>query len=339
MIVLRHVAITLLLVLSGNSFATADDDDTNSSETIVLIGGHRLLELDAQTRKNAGIETVPAQARRYRPEMEAYGKVLDITPLLNLRLQLMTAKVRHDSAAEKNRLSRAGMTRLQDLHRNDAVSTRQLQEQLAQWQTDRALADETALQRRMTIVSSLQQWGNKLTDWFTQASSPEADDIIRHKKQLLQITLPTGVVLPDDVASIRIFVSGDPHNAIAAQLVDAAPQVDPLTQGRQYFFLADNTDLPSGLHVTALIPSQNDSLDGVVIPRAALLWHMGQAFVFIEIDDGRFVRRDIESYRELEGDYFVSSAIKNGERVVSKGAQTLLSQQLRAQIPDEDDDD
>jgi hypothetical protein len=34
--------------------------------------------------------------------------------------------------------------------------------------------------------------------------------------------------------------------------------------------------------------------------------------------------------------YFVSAALKPGEEIVTTGAQTLLSQQLKAQIPDED---
>ncbi len=250
----------------------------------------------------------------------------------------MTFEVRHSSAAEKNRLSRAGTARLKDLHRNDAVSTRQLQEQLAQWQTDRAVANETELQHRMVVFSSLQRWGQTLTDWFTRSASPEADDIISRRKQLLQIVLPPGAVLPPNVDDIRIAPGGDRQTAVAARLVGAAPQVDPATQGRQYFFVSDGGDLPVGMRVFAWIPDRSEGVDGAMIPKGALLWHLGLAFVFVEVDDGRFVRRSIEDYLDLGDGYFVPAAIHPGERIVSSGAQTLLSQQLRARIPDEDDD-
>lgn len=333
----RHFPIVCFITFSSIGWA-GDDETTRLDEASVLIDGHRPLELAAQPREFSGIETAAAESYRYRPEFTANGKVLDITPLITLRLQAMTAAVRHASAVEKTRLSRAGMTRLQDLHRNEVVSTRKLQEQLAQWQTDRAIANETALQQKLTIVSSLQQWGNTLTDWFTRAQSPMANDIIANKKQLLQITLPPGKTLATDIETVRISVAGDRSQTLSARLVDTAPQVAPLTQGRQYFFLVDNADLPAGLHITASIPSQNEAIDGVLIPRDALLWHLGQTFVFIEIENGRFIRRDIDDYWPAEGGYFVSSMIQAGEKVVERGAQTLLSQQLRERIPDEDDD-
>ncbi|WP_305910101.1 hypothetical protein Q9L42_001975 [Methylomarinum sp. Ch1-1] len=328
--VCRQPWFILVFSLAVSAFAHADSETLDSPLR---------LQLNHQAQQISGIAIVSAKPTDYRAEFTAYGKVLDISPLLTLRQNYLSTAARYNSATAKSNLSRNGMDRLRNLHRHEAVSTRQLQEQQSQWQTAKALTEEAALQRRMIIASSRQQWGDTLTDWFTRPTSPEADDIIEHRTQLLQITLPAGYLLPASVDSIRISASGKRRDALAARLLAAAPRVEPFSQGRQYFFLIEQADLPAGLQLMAWIPRQKERLKGVIIPRSALLWHLGQSFVFIKLSDERFSRRAIDHYQEVAEGYFIADTIAAGERVVSSGAQMLLSQQLRAQIPDEDDDD
>lgn len=334
--VIRQFGFILLFGLITTSFAYAADDDDDAQESSSF-NVQALIELDETAQKLAGIETEAAQRQHYRPEYLAHGKVLDITPLLMLRQQYLSAASQYDSAKAQLKLSGQSMSRLQNLHRHEAVSTRRLQEQQSQWQSVKVIADTASQQRQLILADSLQHWGQTLTDWFTEPSSIIVDDIIAHRSQLLQITLPAGRSLPETVDTIQVTPDG--QNTELCRLVAAAPRVDPLTQGRQYFFLLDKTNLPTGLHLIAHIPAQRDSLEGVFIPRSALLWHLGQAHVFIKVNDEQFEQRPIKDYLKSNDGYFVTDAISPGETIVSRGAQMLLSHQLRGQIPDEDDDD
>ena len=77
---------------------------------------------------------------------------------------------------------------------------------------------------------------------------------------------------------------------------------------------------------------------GVIIPKSALIWYMDQAFVFLKTTEETFSRRTLDHYLASADGNFIADAIKPGEQVVTKGAQMLLSEDLRGQIPKEDDD-
>jgi hypothetical protein len=65
---------------------------------------------------------------------------------------------------------------------------------------------------------------------------------------------------------------------------------------------------------------------------------MDQALVYLKTAEETFSRHTIEHYFASAGGYFIPDAINPGEQVVTKGAQMLLSEELRGQIPKEDDD-
>jgi hypothetical protein len=91
------------------------------------------------------------------------------------------------------------------------------------------------------------------------------------------------------------------------------------------------------MRVAAWIPEQGESQPGVVIPKSALIWYMDQAFVYIKTAEEQFNRRAIDRYSAAAGGYFVGSGLNEGEQLVVAGGQMLLSEELRGQIPDEDD--
>jgi hypothetical protein len=92
------------------------------------------------------------------------------------------------------------------------------------------------------------------------------------------------------------------------------------------------------MNITAWIPEQNVQLAGVVIPKSALMWYMGQAIVYLKTAPDTFVRRPIGQYSLMTEGYFIADALHPGEQIVVTGGQMLLSEELRGQIPKEDDD-
>ena len=79
---------------------------------------------------------------------------------------------------------------------------------------------------------------------------------------------------------------------------------------------------------------------GIIIPQAALVWHLGQSFVYLQLDDENFKRVKINHKVRVDSHhYFIQHALQTNDRLVSLGAQTLLSEEFRGQIPAEDDDD
>ncbi|OQW75530.1 MAG: hypothetical protein BVN35_07665 [Proteobacteria bacterium ST_bin11] len=322
------------------SAALADDDDAPTSTAQTKPSGvtadPAVLELDPTGQKLAGVKTQTLAKVRQTPEFAAYGTVVNPEPLLNIRQQFLAASALQDSAQARYSEAEQNLHRTRDLHQQDIVSTRRLQEQQAIWQADKANLAANSYQQELITANSRLVWGDTISNWFTKAQDKNATQLLEHRAQLLQITLPANSRLDPTVSTIRIHERGQRNAALPATLVSAAPQVDPVSQGLRYFFRCMDCRLPFGSHLTAWIPEGGLGDSGVTIPQSAVVWHLGQAFVFIQTDAAHFSRRALNQHSNTSQGYFVASGIEPGEDVVITGAQTLLSQQLKGLIPDED---
>ncbi|MCX6905594.1 MAG: hypothetical protein NTW03_19370, partial [Verrucomicrobia bacterium] len=70
---------------------------------------------------------------------------------------------------------------------------------------------------------------------------------------------------------------------------------------------------------------------GVTVPREALLRHAGEVFVYLQTGDEIFVRQEVELERPTESGWFVREGLKPQDKVVTVGAQQLLSEELKGQ--------
>lgn len=332
---LRFIYLVTVL-LSATTQVVADDDDDRPSQPSA--SNSAATSAEASLQHNAGIKTQRLQATTRPTEFSTYGKVVSLEPLLTLRQQYLAAQAQQDSAAAKYQEADLNLNRTRNLHQQDIVSTRRLQEQQALWRNEKAKLATSNYQQQTILAASRLQWGNTLTRWFTQNQGQQAEQFLSHRAQLLQITLSANMRLAQDVTSIEVDEHGRRDQAIKATLISPSPQVDPVTQGERYFFKIEGRSLPFGAHITAWITYGKQESAGVIIPENAVVWHLGQAFVFIKSEEGEFSRRLLAEQIPIKGGYFAASGFKADEDIVVSGAQTLLSQELKNLIPDEDDD-
>jgi hypothetical protein len=320
------------IFMLGTAPAIADDDDKPAANT-----GQGAIVLAAKAQSTSGLQTIALTSVSNHPEFIAYGKAVNIQPLMELRHRYLVALTERGGAAARFKQAEQNIRRQQDLYREGVASKHNLQVQQAQWQTDKALFDASGVQGKAIIDEARLTWGKKLTEWALSADDEQLSDFLSGKKTLLHITLPVNKQLTDEVRSIDVEASGNRSAAIKAELISAAPQADATAQGESYFFQADGSRIRTGMRVAAWIPEPGESQSGVVIPKSALIWHMDQAFVYIKTAEEQFSRRPIEHYSATAGGYFVGSGLSAGEQLVVTGGQMLLSEEFRGQIPDEDD--
>ena len=321
------------------ALAEADDDDLKplKTENVSTADQAGSISLDRKSQQLAGIKTeLPAVARQ-QPEFTVYGTVLGLEPLVQLRQQYLSARAQQDSAKAKYTEADFNLSRTRNLHQQDIVSTRRLQEQQAQWQSDKANLAASAFQQQTVLAASRLEWGDLLTDWFVLKPGKAAEQFFSHRSLLLQITLPAHTRLGADMQSVYVDEQGRRQTAVKAELISRSPRIDPVSQGERYFYKAEGRSIPFGAHITAWIANDAAQNNGVLIPKAALVWHLGQACVFVRKGD-HFSRRALQNYTPVESGYFVIGTVRPEEEIVTTGGQTLLSQQLKAQIPNEDAD-
>jgi hypothetical protein len=229
---------------------------------------------------------------------------------------------------------------------------------------DAARAEEARRHSREIREAILQDWGPELFRLATADGSPLFEEFLQRRRVLLVVTVSghtpgltpsagTEAVLSGPAAgdpipaaatyrrmppSILVARDGDRTQARSALLVSPAPRTDDFIQGETFFFHADGEGLRVGMRVDAWIPVAEAKLTGVFLPTSAVVWHDGRAWAYVRQGSERFLRRELRGYQDRGGDWFVPSGIHPGEAVVIRGAQTLLSEEQRGAIPEEEDE-
>jgi hypothetical protein len=339
---MNHFPLILLLcILSTFNFATLaneGDDEAATTETVQIVDGQVVIQLEEELQQLSGLETQRFKQTEFQAEFIAYGKAISASPLTVILNQYLSASAKQ--AGAKARLSRTekAISRLRNLHKNEIISTRKLQAQQSQYQTDKAIYDEMHYKSKLIVNNSKLQWGEVLTHWATGRHSPQFEQLLDGSATLLSITLPAGSAPLAQTKNIIISPSGNRKEAVKVAFVSLLPTVNEFSQGLQYIFITDNKTIKTGMNITAWLPKQNTQLTGIIIPESSLVWHLGQSFIFIKIDEEHFVHRNIAEPIKVHNGYFIAEQLSENEQVVIKGTQMLLSHEFRSQIPDEYDD-
>lgn len=299
-----------------------------------------IIVLDNETQRLSGLKTMTLTAVNRQTEFTAYGKVISLQPLLTLHNKYLVMLTERRSTTALLTQARQSIIRQQNLYQSGVTSKRSLQDQQAQWQTNKAQAD--AVQAHIAALADEVRlnWGPELSTWILSDTSDKWSRFLSRRQNLLHIILPSNKQLEHGVETIYIDSSGDRSKARKAHLISVAPQTGFVVQGESYFFETGDNHLRIGMNVAAWIPERTSNQPGVVIPESALLWSMNQSFVYIKIGKENFTRRPIPHYSVTSGGYFIAAAtLRPGEQIVVTGAQMLLSEEHRGQIPADYDND
>jgi len=329
--------------LSGwDAAADTDDDDDDDISRVEIIDGVPMVTLDPAAQKQSGIIIIEAEAVRHTPEFSAFGRVLDIQPLLDLRARYDEARVDLEVAQAALAASKKEAKRLKQLHGD--ISAKTLQQAVAARDKDRARTSGARRALRSISDMARRQWGGVLADSALGSKSGEGGEsdgfepFITGRDKLILVTLPAGKTMPGDVDNVAVFRNGGPESPLGADFISPAPQTDPVVQGETYFFRASAQSLRSEMVVEVRVASAADARQGIIVPHESVVWYAGGAWVYLRADEDHFVRRAIPTAEETTTGWFVADALKPGDELVLGGAQMLLSEEFRWQIRGDDDD-
>lgn len=163
--------------------------------------------------------------------------------------------------------------------------------------------------------------------------------IARFDKLLARVDVPAGETVAPGLTSASIVPLGNEARPLTGERVGFASSVDPKTQGQPFVFRVTDSSgaLRPGLSVTAYLEAPGAARSGAVAPRSAVIWQTGKTWVYVQTDKERFARREVVLEDPASDGWFTRS-LKPGDKVVTRGAQMLLSEEFKSQIRVEDDD-
>jgi hypothetical protein len=295
--------------------APADKPAAGEPRVSHRTNGEVSITLDAETRSRVGLQLAALAATNLPPEVKGYGRVLDPAPLLALLAELEPAKV----AAEA---SRKELDRLQTLRAQDNASDRALQAAEAVAVRDRLLVE--SLRARLVLG-----WGRAIAD--SDRLGDQVKSLAALQGALVRIDLPAGEMLPGKPTNAWLVPLATGAKPVRAEFVGPATSTDLQFQGQGFLFLARDGAPTPGAALTGFIQTDGAPLRGLLIPADAVARHAGKSWVWVQTAADTFARREVAPGRARGEAYFVSGGFSVGEKVVTTGAQQLLSEELKGQ--------
>ncbi|BCX89539.1 membrane fusion protein, multidrug efflux system [Methylomarinovum tepidoasis] len=302
-------SLLLLTALLPVAFGMAEDEADESSG----------VRIEAAAQALAALVIEPAPKPEPAPAATAWAEVLDPAPLLEAatawrqRQQAIAAARSRVDILERRRQRLTGL--------RDSVRRREREQAELDWQTARAelagLELAQAQQRRQLRL----HWGEVLSGWVVR-DAPELERLARRQLTLVRLT----------PAAAEASLQRD-GRTVPLPLLSPAPHVDSRSGQRASLHRAD-LPLPIGLRFTA---TAGRSRPAIPLPDSAVVWQGGRPWFYVRIDQETFRRRPLLGRRQ-GGRWWVETGLAPGEAVVIRGAQWLLAQELRALVPEEDDD-
>ncbi|GGH67536.1 hypothetical protein GCM10010975_37430 [Comamonas phosphati] len=332
------IAAAMCLVIAG--FWISHTHLGNSAETakaaradVKAARNESGVALDQEERERAGITTAAVQSIELQAQSSAIASVLPLQELIDAAASIAAARAQDERAKAAVAASRRDFERLQGLHAQDRnVSDRALEAAEATWRGDEAAAraSVTALDAARSTVRA--RWGAVLADSLA-ARGPLWRHLESGRSLLLRVTATSGAA--PSALPPAIEVEDPDGKARKARLISRAPISDARIQGQAYWYETDAAGLAPGMSLTSRFGA-GALQTGALLPPEALLWWQGRQWAYVEAEPGRFERREATAALRVERGWFVPGFPELP--VVSRGAQALLSQELKSTLQAGEDD-
>ncbi|PYU29010.1 MAG: hypothetical protein DMG32_01225 [Acidobacteria bacterium] len=310
-----------------------DPDDEDRARTapatpppaqISFENGEVILTMDEPAQKRMGIEVGALAGTSNRPQADVPATVLSVQDLATFRNAYVSALSQIEKSRvdiEVNRKQYARVKTLFDSNQNISAKTLESAEGNL-----RALeTEERAAEQQLKLQGSMaeQQWGGVVAKWAMDGS-PELDGILGMREVLIQMTLPFN---QNYTAPKTILVEVPGRTRAEATLISPFPRVDPRIQGRSFIYSAPTQpDFTPGVNLVSHFAVGN-SMRGVVVPASAVVWSEGKAWAYLQTGARQFSRRELATNSPVDAGYFVTTGFSAANKVVTRGAQSLLSEE------------
>ena len=321
-----NTAAILLLLVTGVVRAGPADLRLNSPPQVTLTRSEQAL---------VGLRVQSARALRVQPQIEAFGQVLNPTPLMMLNAAIETA------AATANAASAEAM-RLRELYiagRNTSLKTLQA----AQVQ---ALADSL---KRDSLRQQLRLgWGATIATLTVAQRNQLIRQLVAGQAVLVRADVPGGTADAVPIAAtVQALNGGSP---IAARVLGPAPTMDPALQAPAWLLrvgMPGAEVLRPGQALRIALRLRGAAQLAVLIPETAIVRIRGIPYAYVQEGSDRFQRRALKLLTWKGDGWAAGGQVEPGDTLVIAGASALwraeqaprLAAKSKSEPQDADGDD
>jgi len=336
------ILVWALVYYARDEFGAMPEEREEAIPTVSTAGeeeGRAVVRVSAQSQKASGIVVEPLKPGKSESAAEAYGMVMNLQPLTEMRGRYLAAIAEARALRAAVAAAESDYKRMEVLFKDDRnVSEQALRAAEGRYRSEQArqmAAEQSAAALRDSLRST---WGEVVAGWAANPDARVMQSLLQQSSFLVQLVLP--YELPRSTVRGRVMVSPavSRENPRPARFVADSPQVDPALPGETYFYLVEGGGLRAGMRVLARIGLGGAPVVGVVVPSGAVVWHAGKSWAYVRDDEQTFARHEVATTQELDGGWFNGTGFDADDEVVVSGAQLLLSEELKYQIRNENED-
>jgi len=319
--------------------AEEPEEEIEVASAVSEEGGHVIVTLSPESQKASGLRTALLESTRSEGAADVYGVVINLQPLYELRGRYLTALAEARGLRAAVASSQAEYERARKLFADERnVAERVVQAAEAQWRADIARVQAAEQSARSTVDTMRAAWGPAVTAWATDPSGKSFDALASQHSVIVQVAFPHELQAAAGNAPLTIAPVSSRASQRGARFLSASPQTDASLPGATFFYVVDGQGLRAGMRVAGALKLGGKAREGVAVPEAAVVWHGGKAWAFVKEDDSTFVRKLVSTDNEIGDAWFNVDGFASGDEVVVSGAQLLLSEELKFQIRNENED-
>lgn len=292
----------------GTEAAKSESHEANHADTAKHAEGE--LKVPKATQETLGLKITAATEVSAAEEVDAFGRVLDAGPLLSLVAELQSA-----SAAAA--LSEQEWKRTEGLFAQDRNASARMLEQ-AEAARKRDIAQVGSLRARMNTTWCPELLQLSDLSGLLQRLSSRQQVLVRLDIAVDRIP----VVVP---TSARVAAVGRDDASGSVTILGRAAAADPQFLGAGYLGILSNGTLPAGTALTGWVPSGKPKTNRTLVPDSAVVRSGETTAVFVQTGAELFQKRSVALLRSTDAGWLLESGLKAGEKVVTTGAQALLS--------------
>lgn len=331
-----------LIYISRDQLRLHDEEieeeiETGSSASVE--DGRAVVRVDVQSQAASGLRTQPLSAAQYEASVHVYGSVVDIAPLLELRGQYLAAVGEQRALRAAVSAAQLEYQRAKSLYEDDRnISEQALRDVESRFHVAQARF-ASAQSRESVLRDSLSTaWGPVVSVWAMKSDSKSLAPLLSRRSMLVQLVFPYELPRSAALAHLILAPVTARAQAVEARFVSVAPRSSAALPGNTYFYIVSGADLRVGARVIARVATDDTEVDGVIVPNEAVVWHAGKSWIYRKQDAETFGRYEISTTRQLDDGWFQANELQVGDEVVVSGAQLLLSEELKFQIRNENED-
>ena len=320
--------------------AQMHEDTIKGGSSASVEDGRAVVRISTDSQKAAGIATQALKSTQREAANEAFGIVMNMQPLAEMRGRYLAAVAESRAARATLAAADSESRRMEMLFRDDRnVSEQAMKAAQARYQAEASrlvAADQATVSIRDAMRGA---WGEVVTGWATSPDSQTMRSLLQQTTFLVQLVFPYDLPRTAVRGKIAVAPTMARANSHAASFVADSPQIDPAYPGETYFYLVKGAGFRAGMRVAARIKLGGAPVSGFIVPTAAVVWHAGKAWAYVRDDkEGSFARFEVSTADEMEGGWFNKTGFDDDDEVVISGAQLLLSEELKYQIRNENED-